>query len=144
MSRPLRIEFAGAFYHITSRGNERKDIFKSIDGFVQKMRDTYLKGRKSERDLPSLRALATGISLEEIEQAVDEAFGADSALARKVKLYLFHTYTGKTLREIGNRFGISQSGVSQASRRMSVRIGHDASLRARITLIRDQTILSNV
>jgi REP element-mobilizing transposase RayT len=27
MARPLRIEFPGAFYHITSRGNERKPIF---------------------------------------------------------------------------------------------------------------------
>lgn len=27
MSRPLRIEFEGAFYHVTSRGNERKRIF---------------------------------------------------------------------------------------------------------------------
>ncbi len=29
MSRPLRIEYPGAFYHVTSRGNERKAIFKS-------------------------------------------------------------------------------------------------------------------
>jgi len=29
MSRPLRIEYPGAFYHVTSRGNERNDIFKS-------------------------------------------------------------------------------------------------------------------
>ncbi|MEW5746306.1 MAG: transposase [Nitrospirota bacterium] len=28
MARPLRIEFKGAFYHITARGNERKDIFR--------------------------------------------------------------------------------------------------------------------
>ncbi len=27
MSRPLRLEYAGALYHITSRGNERKPIF---------------------------------------------------------------------------------------------------------------------
>ncbi len=27
MARPLRIEYAGAFYHITARGNELKDIF---------------------------------------------------------------------------------------------------------------------
>lgn len=27
MSRPMRIEFAGAVYHITSRGNERKRVF---------------------------------------------------------------------------------------------------------------------
>jgi putative transposase len=29
MARPVRIEYPGAFYHITARGNERKDIFKS-------------------------------------------------------------------------------------------------------------------
>ncbi len=30
MARPLRIEYPGAFYHVTSRGNELKEIFKSI------------------------------------------------------------------------------------------------------------------
>ena len=29
MARPLRIIYPGAFYHVTSRGNEKKDIFKS-------------------------------------------------------------------------------------------------------------------
>jgi len=29
MARPLRINYSGAFYHVTSRGNERKNIFKS-------------------------------------------------------------------------------------------------------------------
>ena len=29
MGRPLRIEYPGAFYHVTSRGNEKKDVFKS-------------------------------------------------------------------------------------------------------------------
>jgi REP element-mobilizing transposase RayT len=29
MARPLRIAFPGAFYHVTSRGNERKAIFKN-------------------------------------------------------------------------------------------------------------------
>ena len=27
MARPLRIEFPGAVYHVTSRGNRREDIF---------------------------------------------------------------------------------------------------------------------
>ena len=27
MARSLRIEYRGAFYHVTSRGNERKKIF---------------------------------------------------------------------------------------------------------------------
>jgi REP element-mobilizing transposase RayT len=29
MARALRITFPGAFYHVTSRGNERKAVFKS-------------------------------------------------------------------------------------------------------------------
>ncbi len=29
MARPLRIQYPGAFYHVTSRGNERKSVFKS-------------------------------------------------------------------------------------------------------------------
>ena len=28
MTRPLRIEYPGAVYHITSRGNEKKPVFK--------------------------------------------------------------------------------------------------------------------
>ena len=29
MARPLRVTFPGAFYHVTTRGNERKAVFKS-------------------------------------------------------------------------------------------------------------------
>ena len=29
MGRPLRIEYPGAHYHVTARGNEQKDVFKS-------------------------------------------------------------------------------------------------------------------
>lgn len=42
MSRPLRIEYPGAFYHVTSRGNERKDVFKS-----QNDREKFLEYLKS-------------------------------------------------------------------------------------------------
>jgi putative transposase len=28
VTRPLRIEYAGAVYHITSRGNDKKAVFK--------------------------------------------------------------------------------------------------------------------
>ncbi|MBK5273494.1 MAG: transposase [Desulfuromonadales bacterium] len=38
MSRPLRIEYPGAFYHVTSRGNEQKDVFKS-----QRDREKFLE-----------------------------------------------------------------------------------------------------
>lgn len=28
MTRPLRIEFSGALYHVTSRGNAQEDIYR--------------------------------------------------------------------------------------------------------------------
>ncbi|EXJ13486.1 hypothetical protein D779_3651 [Imhoffiella purpurea] len=31
MARPLRIEFAGALYHITSRGDRREPIYEDDD-----------------------------------------------------------------------------------------------------------------
>ena len=33
MSRPLRIEYAGALMHVTSRGNERKPIYRNDADF---------------------------------------------------------------------------------------------------------------
>jgi len=33
MARPIRIEYEGAFYHVTSRGNERKEIFRGLKDY---------------------------------------------------------------------------------------------------------------
>lgn len=43
MSRPLRLQFEGAFYHVMSRGNERKPIFrddKDREAFLGILKDT--------------------------------------------------------------------------------------------------------
>jgi hypothetical protein len=44
MARPLRIAYPGAYYHITARGNEQKDIFKS-----QRDREKFLAGSRGVR-----------------------------------------------------------------------------------------------
>ena len=41
MARPLRVEYPGAFYHVTSRGNERRKIFHAKSDY-EKFK-TYLK-----------------------------------------------------------------------------------------------------
>jgi len=33
MARPLRIEFENGLYHVTARGNERRDIFRDEKDF---------------------------------------------------------------------------------------------------------------
>jgi len=30
MARPIRVEFENAVYHVTARGNERKDIYRDV------------------------------------------------------------------------------------------------------------------
>ena len=38
MARPLRIEYAGALYHVTSRGDRQENIYESDDD-----RDNFLQ-----------------------------------------------------------------------------------------------------
>jgi putative transposase len=30
MARPIRVEFENAVYHVTARGNERRDIYRDV------------------------------------------------------------------------------------------------------------------
>jgi REP element-mobilizing transposase RayT len=47
MARPLRIEYEGAFYHITARGDEKREIYQSnsdydrFKGLLEEARDKY-------------------------------------------------------------------------------------------------------
>ncbi len=46
MSRPLRIQYPGAVYHVTCRGNERKAIFRDDQD-----RKTFLETLKDSREI---------------------------------------------------------------------------------------------
>jgi len=46
MARPLRIEYPGAFYHVTARGNERKRIFSAKTDYKQFKRYLEKAGEK--------------------------------------------------------------------------------------------------
>ena len=46
MTRPLRIQYPGAYYHVTCRGNERKEIFRN----VTIMKVTHLDNREGTKN----------------------------------------------------------------------------------------------
>jgi hypothetical protein len=50
MARPLRIEYEGAFYHITARGNERNTIFYDKTDYEGKNRGQVLTWDKAIED----------------------------------------------------------------------------------------------
>jgi putative transposase len=93
--------------------------------FIEDIKTAFLSDRKPDRDLPDLKEAPGKTEIAEIEKAVARVLKNDPKLARQVKLYFCHRYTGLKLREIGKRFGISESGVTQASRRVALKAETD-------------------
>ena len=64
MARPLRIEFAGALYHITSRGDRREPIYEDDDdreAFLRVLAEV-VERFKMMRELTLLRAITEHIT----------------------------------------------------------------------------------
>ena len=68
----------------------------------------------------------------------------DKNLTRNIKMYLCQRYTGYKLKEIGLQFGIGESGVSQACRRVANKIEKDKKLIKKIERLEKQINLSRM
>jgi len=112
--------------------------------FVNLIKERYLEGKNADKNVPALKELSRKASMEEIVEVVECECGEEQKLARNIKLYLCQKYSGKKLKEIGDYFGIGESGVSQASRRVAQRIGIDKKLKRRIKRIEKKLILSRM
>ena len=112
-------------------GKETTAAQKKYSEFVNEIKDKYLSGKKTDRNLPALREL-TKVPLKEIIREVEVVFGRDEVLSKKGAIYLCHRYSGRALREIGGYFGIGESAVSQTSRRFSVLLDKDKKLNKKI------------
>ncbi|MDZ4164452.1 MAG: hypothetical protein U1C55_04945 [Smithellaceae bacterium] len=71
--------------------------------------------------------------MDDIVSAVNMELGKDGDLARKVSIFFCRKYSGAKLNEIGERFGISDAAVSQASRRLELKAGEDQQLKMMIS-----------
>lgn len=103
--------------------------------FIAFIKDKYLSGKEPAKDIPALKELTEKATIQDIIYEVDSVFGSESALARKVKMYLCQRYTGEKLKDIGQYFGIGESGVSQACRRVSQKSAEDKKLKKKIVKI---------
>lgn len=103
--------------------------------FVDQIRETYLGGRKRDRDIPAIAAL-TKIALENIVEGVESEFHDKPDYIKKAVIYLSHRFNGLFLKEIGKKFGIMESAVSQASRRFEATLSKNAWLKKKIVKVR--------
>ena len=104
--------------------------------FVSAIEERYLRSKKADRDLPSLRELARRPSLDDIVKAVKNIFPENERLATKTSVYICHRYSGAKLKKIGAMFGLTESGVTRASKRFEESIEDDKNLRETVMDIR--------
>jgi REP-associated tyrosine transposase len=117
-------------------GQEYKNPLNDIDNpvilgsqeFIRKVKEQFLGKQPLDRELPALRNFISKTSPDQIEEAVDLALASDKRLARPVKLYIYHRFSGLKLKEIAARFGIGISGVTQASYRIDIKAKKDKKL----------------
>ena len=76
--------------------------------------------------------------------AVECEFAKEQKSASNMKLHLCQRYSGKNLKDIGDHFGIGESGVSQVSRRVAQRIDSDKKLKRKIKRIEKKLFLSKM
>jgi chromosomal replication initiation ATPase DnaA len=72
------------------------------------------------------------VSLDLIISTVKSVAEEDNAVTIRMSIYLCHRYSGPKLKEIGERFGVGESAVSQTSRRFSASLKEDTSLREEV------------
>ncbi len=96
------------------------------------------------KELPVLKELVKKTSMQDIFEEVELVFTKDKVLARNVKMYLCQRYTGKKLKEIGLHFGIGESGVSQACRRVAQGTEKDKKLKKKTARLEKQINLSRM
>jgi hypothetical protein len=114
------------------------------EGFVTMVKENYLQNKEPDRDLPALKVLSEKPEIEDIMRAAETAFSKNPRLSRNIALFLCHRYSRRTLKYIGKHFGIGESAVSQASRRIATIIAKDKKLKGQIQKVKSQLFMSKV
>jgi REP element-mobilizing transposase RayT len=112
--------------------------------FIVFIKDRFLSGKAPDKNLPALKELVEKASIEDIFNEVESAFGKEVSLTRNVKMFFCQRFTGEKLKDIGTHFGIGESGVSQASRRVNDKIRKDKKLKRKIAKIERKLTVSRM
>src|SRR4030042_1692045 len=117
--------------------------FLGSEEFIKNIRMEYLeKKKKDKRNIPAIKKILKGPSLEEIEKTVVKVLGKERALYKKMCIYLSHQYSGMRLEEIGTYFGMKNGAISQLSRRFKETIKGDKELGRIISKIKEEGLLN--
>lgn len=105
--------------------------------FVAEIQERHLSNKEADRDLPSLRELVVRPRLDEIAKVVKRVFADDAVLEKKASIYMCHRYSGEKLKNIGNFFNLTESGVTRASQRFGIKVEDEEGIRKMVTEIKN-------
>lgn len=111
--------------------------------FVTEIIEKYLSRKKKDRNLPSLGKLFEVQSIEEICETIDVLAEGSKKVTKGMSIYICHRYSGIRLKEIGDYFGISESGITRASQRFGDKIKRDKGLKKLLVKAKDELGMSN-
>jgi REP element-mobilizing transposase RayT len=86
--------------------------------FIDHIKRTFLNGKQEDRELPLLRKLKKTPSLATIRGEVEKVLGCNSKYSRNAAIFISHQNADYPLKQIGDFFGLSESGIVQVCRRM--------------------------
>ena len=118
---------------------EDKVVGQSVlgsDSYVSMIKQTYLHKAK-DRERPGISKISQHVSLERLLNIIEQESGqtnlfeAEGPLRQVVMTFLYN-YAGLNNREIGERFGVDYSTVSQGRKRLRERVKKDSQLESLI------------
>ena len=133
----LNQEYQSPFGQITH------SVILSSAEFALKIKKEFLKNKNWDRNLPAVEDLINKSEIKQIFDVVDSMIKSNNKLARQIKIYLCHKYSGQKLKEIGAYFNIGDSGVTQTSRRIVEKIKNDAKLKKQINILEKRLDLTS-
>lgn len=100
------------------------------EDFVAKIKKEFLedKIKRMDRESPQLRKLRTSPDLPLILSVSEKVLGNKNKFVRQIAIFIIHKKSALTLKEIGQFFGLSVSGVSSACHRVRAEIAGNTTL----------------
>jgi REP element-mobilizing transposase RayT len=98
-------------------------------GFVSAISEKHVGHLNADRSVPAVKQLSGQLTIEEIIETVKRGTGEEGGLWRKISIHLCHRYSGLKLKEIGEKFGVSDAAVSVTSKRLLAQATKDGRTR---------------
>ena len=109
--------------------------------FVERIQEEHEERMLHDRNLPMPFRTPPRVELDRLVEAAQAAFGEKKRQAENVAIHLAHRFGGLKLREIGARFGLKDSGVSEASRRVSKELAKDETFQQAVEKLRKELVM---